>query len=59
MLKKNSLQNSELIDLLTENFANSVDITGEEIWDSEVKFNLDFIEKMTNLISFNLRSFKI
>lgn len=54
--ENNSLQNSELIDLLAENYANSVDITGEEIWDSEVKFNLDFIEKMTNLISLNLRS---
>ena len=29
--KNNSLQNSELTDLLAENFANSVDITGDDI----------------------------
>ncbi len=49
---------SEIKEFLADNYANSVSLTGSEIWNSETKNQFKYINKMTYLLSKSLNEIK-
>ena len=49
---------SEMKEFLADNYANSVSLTGSEIWNSETKNQKKYLDKMTSLISRTLNESK-
>lgn len=49
---------SEMKEFLADNYANSVSLTGSEIWNSETKNQKKYLDKMTSLLSRSLNEIK-
>ena len=45
-------------EFLADNYANSVSLTGSEIWNSETKNQKKYLDKMTSLLSRSLNEIK-
>ena len=53
-----SKDDSEIKEFLADNYANSVSLTGSEIWNSDTKNQPKYLDKMTSLLSRSLNEIK-